>query len=92
MCAVEWWLPSLSGQWVVWEVQELFCAAALRMAEVMGLVLPTPVVISLCVFFVSTLIILDTGSGSPIFYPFLRPFFRPYTPSPTYERLKSKFL
>lgn len=60
--------------------------------EILGADVPTPILISLVLFVFMTLVILDAGAGTPIFYPLMRPFFRPYKPSAGYEKLKSKYL
>ena len=60
--------------------------------DVLGVGVPTPILISLVFFVFMTVLILDSGAGVDIFYPLARPFFRPYKPSPAYEKLKTKYL
>ena len=61
-------------------------------AEIMGVLVPTPILASVILFVFMTVLILDSGAGVPIFYPLARPFFRPYKPSAAYSALKSKYL
>ena len=53
---------------------------------------PVPALVSLAIFGMLVLIITDTGAGTPIIYPLVRPFMRPYRPSPHYSRIKSKYV
>ena len=49
--------------------------------DVLGVVVPTPILISLVFFVFMTVLILDSGAGVDIFYPLARPFFRPRRPA-----------
>ena len=60
--------------------------------EIIGVQVPTPVIAGLAFFVFNTLLILDFGAGEPIFFPWIRPFMRPFQPSHAFARLKSKYL
>ena len=70
---------------------ELFVGGiAVTASGVLGSLLVSPVV--LCIFLFIVTLILDTGGGLPLLWPILSLFFRPFRPTPAYQRLKSKFL
>ena len=52
---------------------------------------PFPVALMLGFFLFIILLIADTGAGAPIYWPFVRPFCRPFRPTPAYQRIKSKY-
>ena len=63
---------------------------AVTASGVLGSLLVTRVVI--CIFLFIVILILDTGGGLPLLWPILSLFFRPFRPTPAYQRLKSKFV
>ena len=62
--------------------------------EILDVDVPTPVVASLVFFVFMTLLILDSGAGTDIFYPLARPSFRSQVQAMAarHEKLKSKYL
>jgi hypothetical protein len=54
---------------------------------------PAPISVGLVLFVVQLVILTDFGAGAPIFFPILRRFFfKPFQPTPAYQRLKSRYV
>ena len=60
--------------------------------EILGVTIPSPYLWVLAFWVFLVLVIADAGGGFPIYFPLLRPFFRPFQPRAVYARLKSKYV